>query len=101
MLAQGGPVQTGHSQHRRVAVASLDLPDSRIDVAAKPDELQVAAQHSELCLTSQAAGAHYGSRGQVRQASRLARDQRVAGILARRRGEDCQAGWHVGGQVLG
>ena len=87
-MGDAQPLQSGQGQDGRLDDSGRALGEPCIDVAAQVDDLQVGPAMQELGATAQRRGADDGALPEVGDAFDVARDQDVAGILARQEGGD-------------
>ena len=59
------PFETGGRQHGRVAIAPVQLGETRVDIAAHHDDFEVRPAAAQLALAPRAGGADARAAGQV------------------------------------
>ncbi len=93
-------VESGRSQHQRVALAFCELSQPRVDISAQLDESDVRPQSEQLSAAARAGRPDGPAHGQRVQRPVLLADPDVAGVGARRDGGQGKARIERGGQVL-
>ena len=83
--------QSGERQNGRVHRAFIDFAQSRFDIAAQGDDVEIGAQPFHLRGATQRRGAELCAFRQCRKICRLAADEGVAHILARQTGRHDQS----------